>query len=80
MELTGRSAVVTGGAGGLGAATVRHLVSLGVRTVVFDRDQASAEALAKELGDEAAAESIVRNPYLNGENIRLDGALRLPPK
>ena len=25
-------------------------------------------------------ESIVRNPYLNGENFRLDGALRFPPK
>lgn len=25
-------------------------------------------------------ESIVRNPYLNGENIRLDGALRFPAK
>ena len=25
-------------------------------------------------------ESIARNPYLNGENIRLDGALRYPPK
>jgi hypothetical protein len=25
-------------------------------------------------------ESIVLNPYLNGENIRLDAALRFPPK
>jgi NAD(P)-dependent dehydrogenase (short-subunit alcohol dehydrogenase family) len=25
-------------------------------------------------------EAIARNPYLNGENIRLDGALRFPPK
>jgi NAD(P)-dependent dehydrogenase (short-subunit alcohol dehydrogenase family) len=25
-------------------------------------------------------ESIVRNPYLNGVHIRLDGALRLPPE
>jgi NAD(P)-dependent dehydrogenase (short-subunit alcohol dehydrogenase family) len=25
-------------------------------------------------------EEIVRNPYLNGEVIRLDGALRMPPK
>ena len=25
-------------------------------------------------------ESIARNPYLNGETIRLDGALRFPPK
>ncbi|MBW3615392.1 MAG: 3-hydroxyacyl-CoA dehydrogenase, partial [Actinobacteria bacterium] len=23
---------------------------------------------------------IVENPYLNGETIRLDGALRMPPK
>jgi hypothetical protein len=25
------------------------------------------------------AQSIVENPYLNGEVIRLDGAIRLPP-
>jgi NAD(P)-dependent dehydrogenase (short-subunit alcohol dehydrogenase family) len=25
-------------------------------------------------------DSIIANPYLNGENIRLDGALRFPPK
>jgi NAD(P)-dependent dehydrogenase (short-subunit alcohol dehydrogenase family) len=45
---------VTGGAGGLGAATVRHLVAQGLRAVVFDRDLARAGALAKELGDDAA--------------------------
>jgi NAD(P)-dependent dehydrogenase (short-subunit alcohol dehydrogenase family) len=26
------------------------------------------------------ARQIVENPYLNGETIRLDGALRMPPK
>jgi hypothetical protein len=25
-------------------------------------------------------ETIIKNPYLNGENIRLDGAQRFPPK
>jgi NAD(P)-dependent dehydrogenase (short-subunit alcohol dehydrogenase family) len=25
-------------------------------------------------------DSIIRNPYLNGETIRIDGALRFPPK
>lgn len=38
----------------------------------------------KRLGkpDEFAslAEQIIRNPYLNGETIRLDGAIRMPPK
>ena len=38
MELKGRSALVTGGAGGLGAATVRHLVSIGMGVAIFDRD------------------------------------------
>jgi 3-hydroxyacyl-CoA dehydrogenase / 3-hydroxy-2-methylbutyryl-CoA dehydrogenase len=50
MDLHGRSAIVTGGAGGLGAATVRHLVSLGVGTVAFDMNEDSVAALADELG------------------------------
>ncbi|MDQ2677759.1 MAG: SDR family NAD(P)-dependent oxidoreductase [Actinomycetota bacterium] len=51
MELVGRSAIVTGGAGGLGAATVRRLADLGVGVAVFDRDTERAVSLAKELGD-----------------------------
>src|SRR3954449_8790868 len=55
MQLEGRSAVVTGGAGGLGGATVRHLVELGMGVAIFDRDGERAETLAKELGDRARA-------------------------
>lgn len=51
MELEGRSAIVTGGAGGLGAATVRHLAGLGLGVAVFDRDGDRSVALADELGD-----------------------------
>ena len=50
MNLDGASAIVTGGAGGLGAATVRRLLAGGLRVVVFDRDAERAEALAAELG------------------------------
>jgi len=50
MELTGASAVVTGGASGLGAGTVRALVGLGVRCTIFDRNEQGARALAEELG------------------------------
>jgi len=57
MEVQGRSAIVTGGAGGLGAATVRRLVDSGVRVAVFDRDADRAGALAAELGDAAVAVS-----------------------
>jgi NAD(P)-dependent dehydrogenase (short-subunit alcohol dehydrogenase family) len=55
VELQGRSALVTGGAGGLGAATVRHLAKIGMRVVVFDRDHERATSLATELGDAALA-------------------------
>jgi NAD(P)-dependent dehydrogenase (short-subunit alcohol dehydrogenase family) len=55
MDLQGRSALVTGGAGGLGGATVRHLAGLGLGVAVFDRDEERASALAKELGDGAVA-------------------------
>jgi 3-hydroxyacyl-CoA dehydrogenase / 3-hydroxy-2-methylbutyryl-CoA dehydrogenase len=55
VDLQGRSALVTGGAGGLGAATARHLVERGMGVAVFDRDGDRAAGLAKELGDRAVA-------------------------
>jgi NAD(P)-dependent dehydrogenase (short-subunit alcohol dehydrogenase family) len=55
MDLNGRSALVTGGAGGLGAATVRRLAELGVGVAIFDRDADRATELAKGLGDGAVA-------------------------
>jgi NAD(P)-dependent dehydrogenase (short-subunit alcohol dehydrogenase family) len=52
MDLNGTSAIVTGGASGLGAATSRLLAERGVRVVVADlqgqEDQGAA--LAKEIG------------------------------
>jgi len=53
MEINGTSALVTGGASGLGEATVRLLVEKGASCTIFDRDAGRAEALAKELGDAA---------------------------
>ena len=44
------SAVVTGGASGLGAATARSLASHGVKVALFDLDAERGEALATELG------------------------------
>ena len=44
------SAVITGGASGLGAATARRFASKGVRVALFDLNVEAGEALAKELG------------------------------
>jgi NAD(P)-dependent dehydrogenase (short-subunit alcohol dehydrogenase family) len=54
MELNGTSALVTGGASGLGEATVRALTKRGVRCTIFDRDAERGEKLAAELGEGAS--------------------------
>lgn len=46
MEINGITAVVTGGASGLGEATVMRLRDLGARVAVLDRDTERGEALA----------------------------------
>jgi NAD(P)-dependent dehydrogenase (short-subunit alcohol dehydrogenase family) len=55
MDLTKCSAVVSGGAGGLGGATSRRLVQLGIGIVVFDPDAEKGATLANELGERATA-------------------------
>ncbi|MCC2656674.1 MAG: 3-hydroxy-2-methylbutyryl-CoA dehydrogenase [Panacagrimonas sp.] len=44
------SAVVTGGASGLGEATARRLAASGAKVAIFDLNQDRGEALARELG------------------------------
>jgi NAD(P)-dependent dehydrogenase (short-subunit alcohol dehydrogenase family) len=50
-RLTGRVALVTGAASGIGRATTRRFVSEGAHVVAGDVDHAGLEALANELGD-----------------------------
>jgi NAD(P)-dependent dehydrogenase (short-subunit alcohol dehydrogenase family) len=50
MELAGASAIVTGGAGGLGAATVRRLSAAGVNVVIADLAEEAGRRLADEVG------------------------------
>jgi NAD(P)-dependent dehydrogenase (short-subunit alcohol dehydrogenase family) len=49
MELTNTSAIVTGGASGLGEATARLLASRGVKVVLADIGDDKGEILAKEI-------------------------------
>jgi len=51
MDIEGITALVTGGASGLGLATVRELARRGGTVVVVDLPQSAGETVAKELGD-----------------------------
>ena len=46
MKIDGAVAVVTGGASGLGEATVRRLTAAGARAVIVDRDAKKGEEWA----------------------------------
>jgi NAD(P)-dependent dehydrogenase (short-subunit alcohol dehydrogenase family) len=52
-QLAGKVAVITGGASGIGRASVELFVAEGARVVINDLDEGRGRALAEELGDAA---------------------------
>ena len=50
MDITGVSALVTGGASGIGGAVVRQLAAVGAKVVVADLNEQAGQALADEVG------------------------------
>jgi NAD(P)-dependent dehydrogenase (short-subunit alcohol dehydrogenase family) len=80
MDLNGVSAVVSGGASGLGEATVRELAAQGVKVVVADLNEDKGKALADEVGgvfvktdvsDENQVEAAVQAAVDTGAPLRV---------
>ena len=49
-RFNGKTALITGGAGGIGSATCRRFAAEGACVAVFDRDEAGAQKIANEIG------------------------------
>ena len=76
MDIAGASAIVTGGASGLGAATARKLAAAGMKVVLVD--------LQDELGDAVAAEidgAYVHADVTNADEVQaaVDAAMEMAP-
>ncbi len=54
MQIANSAAVVTGGASGLGLATVERLAAAGARVTIVDLPTSDGETIAKSLGDSVA--------------------------
>ncbi len=50
MKLTGKTAVITGGAGVIGTATAKRFLAEGARVALVDRDQAQLQTVLASLG------------------------------
>ncbi|HEV2336481.1 MAG TPA: glucose 1-dehydrogenase [Stellaceae bacterium] len=55
LRLDGKIAVVTGGARGIGRATVAALTGAGASVAILDRDRGTAEATARAIGNRVSA-------------------------
>jgi NAD(P)-dependent dehydrogenase (short-subunit alcohol dehydrogenase family) len=67
MQIQGAAAVVSGGASGLGEATVRALVAGGAKVVIADMNESKGEALAQEL---SGATAFVRTDVASAEQVQ----------
>src|SRR3989338_9127628 len=67
MKIQNSVALVTGGASGLGEATVRRLHANGAKVVIVDRDVGRGEALAKSLGNNAV---FAQTDVTSGEQVQ----------
>jgi NAD(P)-dependent dehydrogenase (short-subunit alcohol dehydrogenase family) len=64
MEIKGKVALVTGGASGLGEATVRRYAAQGAKVAIFDMNEERGNGIADELGSDV----IYRNVNVTDED------------
>ena len=70
--LEGRRALVTGGAGGIGAAVVEALAAQGAHVVVVDRDEDAAAKVAARVGGSAAGVDLTDPAAIEGLDLDVD--------
>jgi 3-hydroxybutyrate dehydrogenase len=71
-DLAGRTALVTGGASGIGAACARELAARGAVVTVADLDDVAAKAVADEIGGKAWAVDLSDVSALEDERLQTD--------
>ncbi|MDH0616243.1 MULTISPECIES: SDR family oxidoreductase [unclassified Agrobacterium] len=71
-DFQGRTILVTGGSGGIGGETVRHLVRANANVIAAGRSQQALEAIAKETGCRTLAFDLARDEEIRAALEGLD--------
>ncbi len=75
MQMQGITAIVTGGASGLGAATARLLAQRGAKVGIFDMNEALGESMAAEIGGVFAKVNVTRDDEVDAGFAKIRAAL-----
>jgi len=78
MEIKNNTAIVTGGASGMGKATAYALAKKGARVVILDRDLSSANLVAKELNGLAIQCNVTEEESVQAALEKIISALGAP--
>lgn len=70
--MSARTALVTGGASGIGAACARKLAARGVHVTVADVDEVAAKTLAHDIGGQAWGVDLLDTDQLHGLRLEVD--------
>src|SRR5699024_1973470 len=76
MDIKGASAIVTGGASGIGAATARRLAARGATVVIADLNAEAGEKLAQEIDGAFVSVDVTDTAQIEAA---VDKALELGP-
>jgi 3-hydroxybutyrate dehydrogenase len=72
LDLSGRRALVTGGASGIGLAVARRLATAGAMVTVADRDEAGANRVADEIDGESWVVDLADTAALHDLELDID--------
>lgn len=66
MNIEGKTAIITGGASGLGESSARRLAEAGAKVLILDLNEERGQALVTQLGSQAA---FIKTDICNSEDI-----------
>ena len=69
IDLKGKTAIVTGGAMGIGLGIVRRLMEAGANVVIADRDEEAGNAVASELAGEGGRAAFIKTDVANEQDV-----------
>jgi NAD(P)-dependent dehydrogenase (short-subunit alcohol dehydrogenase family) len=75
IDLAGRSAIITGGARGIGFAIAERFIASGAKVAIWDVDRAAAEEAGKRLGQTAIQVDVTDEASVNAGVQRSEAAI-----